>query len=207
MRKTIALVAACLAVSSLTGCVGNPPRQSETARHDLGEMAGAWHAPGFPVAALNVRATSWLDTPALAYRLIYVDSLRRLVYADSRWVAPPAELIERFLRRRIVFGQPDFSGPGCRLNLVLDELDQRFDSPQASQVVLEVRASLLPLRGETLLSKRAFLIRQPAPTPDARGGVAATREAAQALADELARWLAEVAQQRPQTIAICKEKT
>lgn len=206
MRKTIALVAACLAVVSLAGCVGNPPRQGEAARHDLGEMPGVWHTPGFPVAALNVRATSWLDTPALAYRLIYVDSLRRLVYADNRWVAPPAELIERFLRRRIVFGQPDFSGPGCRLNLVLDELDQRFDSPQASQVVLEVRASLLPRAGEVILSKRAFLIEKPAPTQDAAGGVAATREAAQALAGELAQWLGELVRERPQAVSLCKEK-
>lgn len=201
MRQTLFVLLAFL----LAGCVGNPPRQTEIARHDLGDLAGAWVAPGFPVSGVNVRAASWLDTPDQMYRLAYADDLRRHAYAESRWVAPPAELFERFLRRRIVYGQPDFSGPGCRLDLTLDELDQRFATPQGSEIVLEIRASLHPARGKALLAKRAFLIRRPAPTPDARGGVQATRAAAQALADELARWLGEVARERPQAIVSCKE--
>jgi cholesterol transport system auxiliary component len=201
MRQTFFILLAFL----LAGCVGNPPRQTEIARHDLGDLAGTWISPGFPLSGVSVRAASWLDTPDQMYRLSYADNLRRRAYTESRWVAPPADLFERFLRRRIVFGQPDFSGPGCRLDLTLDELDQRFTAPQSSELVLEVRASLLPARGKALLAKRAFLIRQPAPTPDARGGVMATRAAAQALADELARWLEEVARERPQAIATCKE--
>jgi cholesterol transport system auxiliary component len=201
MRKTFLIPIAFL----LAGCVGNPPRQAEVARHDLGALDGAWPSPGFPVAGVAVRAASWLDTPEQAYRLAYADDLRRRAYADSRWAAPPAELFESFLRRRIVFGQPDAGGAGCRLALALDELEQRFDSPQASEIVVEVRATLLPPRGKTPLSRHAVSIRKPAPTPDARGGVQAARAAAQALADELARWLATLARERPQAIATCRE--
>jgi cholesterol transport system auxiliary component len=201
MRKTIIF----LSVFLLAGCVGNPPRQSEMAQYDLGDLAGAWGGSGLPIVAVDVGSSPWLDSPAQLYRLSYADDLRRRAYADSRWSALPAALIERFLQRRIVFGQPDFNGPGCRLRIALDELEQRFDTPQVSKIVLEVRASLLPLHGETLLSKRAFLIKQPAPTPDARGGVVATRAAAQILAGELAQWLNDVARERPQVASACKE--
>lgn len=202
MRTILAIAVLFL----LSGCIGNPPRQTEIARHDLGDLPGAWNAAGgIPIAGVGVRAASWLDTPEQAYRLAYADTLRRRAYTESRWIAPPAELFERFLTRRIVFGQTEFKGPGCRLGFMLDELEQRFDSPQTSEVVLEVQVSLLPPRGKGPVAKRSFVIRQPAPTPDAQGGVRATRAAAQALVDALARWLDAVAREQPQVISACKE--
>lgn len=202
MRKLIVLCSALV----LAGCVGTPPRDADIAAYDFGSLAGAWVSPGFPVAAVEVRATSWLDSTAQLYRLNYVDDLRRGNYTTSRWAAPPAELLERFLQRRIVYGQPDFAGRGCRLLLTLDELEQRFSAAQASESLLEVRARLLPPGGDALLSKRAFQIRRVAPTPDARGGVAATREAVQALAEELNQWLVDIARERPQVAAGCAGK-
>lgn len=201
MRKRLL---ALFSIFLLAGCVGNPPRQADIAAYDFGNLSGVWPSPGFALAGVEVRATSWLDATAQLYRLNYADDLRRRSFAASRWVAPPAELLERFLQRRIVYGQPDFAGRGCRLALTLDELEQRFSAEQASDMVLEVRARLLPPNGDTLLSKRAFLIRKPAPTADARGGVAATREAVQALAAELALWLGEVGKERPQVAALCQ---
>jgi cholesterol transport system auxiliary component len=67
------------------------------------------------------------------YRLAYAEPLRRRSYAESRWAAPPAELLQAFLERRFVFPEADASGPGCRLQLVLDEFEQRFDDPQQSR--------------------------------------------------------------------------
>ncbi|MDO9242619.1 MAG: ABC-type transport auxiliary lipoprotein family protein [Rhodocyclaceae bacterium] len=206
MRKIVII----LLVALLAGCAGTSSRQPEPALYDLGDFAGARPASGLPiavaVATIEVRANSWLVGPQMRYRLVSADSSRRHAYAHSRWAAPPTELLERFLQRRIVFGQPESAAPGCRLQLHLDEIEQRFATPQTSQLVLEVSATLLPRRGETALSKRAFLIQHDAPTPDAQGGVAATREAAQALADELAQWLNELARERPQVITLCKEK-
>ncbi|MDO8958911.1 MAG: ABC-type transport auxiliary lipoprotein family protein [Rhodocyclaceae bacterium] len=206
MRKIVFILFAAL----LAGCAGTSSRQSELALHDLGHFAGARPATGLPIAVaiatIEVRANSWLAGPEMRYRLAYADSSRRHAYAHSRWAAPPAELLERFLQRRILFGQPESAGPGCRLQLHLDEIEQRFATPQSSQIVLEVRASLLPLRGDVPLSRRALLIQQDTPTADAQGGVAATREAVQALADELAQWLDALARERPQVITLCKEK-
>lgn len=194
-----------LSVFLLTACVGNPPRQVDIARHDLGDPEGRWPNVGIALTRVDVRVAAWLDSPAQLYRLSYADALRRHSYAENRWVAPPGELLERLLQRRILSGQPEGVGQGCRLVLWLDELEQRFDAPQSSQVVLDVRASLLPPRGDAIMAKHDFHVARDAPTADARGGVKATRAAAEALAGDLANWLAELARERPQAITICKE--
>jgi cholesterol transport system auxiliary component len=138
------------------------------------------------------------------YRLAYAEPQRRQSYVESRWAAPPAELLESFLKRRIVFGQADFTGTGCRLQLVLDEFEQRFDDAQKSGAVLEARVVLSPLRGDAMLSKKSFMIRRPAAAADARGGVVAARDAAQALAEEIGKWLGDLSQERPAVVEQCR---
>ncbi|MDK9704348.1 MAG: PqiC family protein [Sulfuritalea sp.] len=198
---------AILAGMLVAACGGNV-RAPEAARYDLGNPAGkaAEARPGtrIPIAAVDVQAASWLAGPAMHFRLAYVEPLRRQSYAESRWAAPPAELVEGFLKRRIVFGQPDFNGAGCRLQVVMDELEQRFDDPQASRLVLEVRALLTPSRGAEMLSRRTFAIHKPVPTADARGGVAAARDAVVTLGDDLGRWLDEVVREKPAIVERCR---
>jgi cholesterol transport system auxiliary component len=116
--------------------------------------------------------------------------------------APPAELLENVLKRR--HAAAEANGPGCRLQLVLDEFEQRFDDPQSSQVVLEARGVLLPARGSDMLARRVFRVVKPARTADARGGAAAAREAAMALADELAAWSNELASAKAAVAERCR---
>jgi cholesterol transport system auxiliary component len=187
----------------LAACVGNPPRQTAIALHDLGEVGGPGVGSVLPVATLEVQANSWLDSTAQLYRLSYADPLRRHAYTESRWVAPPAELIERLLMRRVAFG-PDPTAAGCRLRLMIDEFEQRFDAPQASRVVLDVRVQLLSPRNDTPLGLQLFRIDRPAPSADARGGVQAARLAGEALAGELVDWLAGLARDRPALVAACR---
>jgi cholesterol transport system auxiliary component len=197
-----------LAGMLLAACGGNVRTAAETARYDLGDhtdkSTAAWSGARIPIATVDVQSASWLANQSMHFRLAYAEPLRRQSYAESRWAAPPAELLERVLRRRVVFGQPDFSGSGCRLHLVLDELEQRFDDAQASRIVLEVRAVLTPVRGADILSKRAFLIQRPAAAATARGGVAAARDAVQGLADELGVWLDETAREKPAIVERCR---
>lgn len=189
----------------LTACVGSPPRQTEIARHDLGDTDGRWPATGVAISRVDVRVAAWLDSQAQLYRLNYADPLRRQSYAENRWVAPPGELLERWLQRRILSGQGAGIASGCRLVLWLDELEQRFDAPLSSQVVLEVRASLQALRGDAILAQQEFHMIKATPTPDARGGVQATRTAAAALAGDLNHWLGELSRTRPEIANLCKE--
>lgn len=202
MRLFTVLISSLL----LAACIGNPPRQTDPALHDLGDAGAAWPANGLALSGFRVRAVSWLDAPAVLYRLSYADDLSRQAFVGHRWVAPPAELLERMLQRRLVAARPDEGGMGCRLALTLDELEQRFTTSEHSEVVLDARATLLPPHGETRLARRAFTVKQAAPTPDARGGVVATRMAADRLAQDLARWLDELAQAQPQLTTLCKEK-
>ena len=199
MRTIILLLSALL----LAGCAGSQSRESGIASYDLGSLACTWTSPGFPVAAVSVQASSWLNSQAQLYRLAYADDLRRHSYAESRWAAPPAELIERLLQQHIVYGQMDHAGRGCRLQLVLDELEQRFDTPDTSKSVLEVRASLLPPHGDAIVSRRDFRIEEPAMSADARGGVRAARIAVQTLAHNLSQWLAGVARTQPGLAGAC----
>jgi len=93
MRKIILI----LSLLMLAACVGNPPREAEIASYDLGSFSGTWTSPGFPIATVDVKASTWLDSPAQLYRLAYADDLRRRAYTQSRWAAPPAELLEHAL--------------------------------------------------------------------------------------------------------------
>lgn len=204
MMKCLAIILASLL---LAACGGNV-RTAEPARYDFGAQAARNAEAGpvsrVPLAAVEVQTASWLAGPTMHFRLAYAEPLRRRSYAESRWAAPPGELLEAFLKRRLIFGQGDFSATGCRLQLVLDELEQRFDDPQKSQMVLEVRALLTPLRGTDILARRVFLIRQPAATADAGAGAAAAHAAVQALAADLGAWLDEAAGARPAVVERCR---
>lgn len=199
MKGAVLILGALL----LTACGGNL-RTAEIVQYDFGNLSGKNTPATVPIAAVDVQAASWLSGGAMHYRLAYAEPLRRQLYAESRWVAPPAELLETYLKRRVIFGQPDSRGAGCRIHLALDELEQRFDAPASSQAVLDVRAVLLPSRGAETLSRRSIHIEKAAAAPLAREGVAAAREAVEALAGALDAWLGEVARDQPSVVERCR---
>lgn len=176
---------------ALSACAGNV-RQHERAVFDLGSVAIVWQTDALPLQRVEVAAPSWLATSAIHYRLLYAGAERRLAYTESRWAAPPAELVERALNR-----QPSTATAGCRLRLDVDEWIQAFDSPQRSRVVIELRATLLPARGDAVLARKAFAAEQAAPSADARGGVEAGAAALRTAAGEIGRWLAMEAREMP----------
>jgi len=192
----------------LAGCVGNPPRAIEVSRHDLGDPPEPLVQQAVAITRVDVQSAHWLDTTVQQYRLVFRDPLTRRNYADNRWIAAPGELLERWLDRHFLGGQVGAggAGSGCRLVVQLDELEQRFATPQSSQIFLSVRASLYPARNDTWLGGKSFNIVQAAPTPDARGGVQATRAAAVVLTQELARWFEEITRARSLTLAACNSK-
>lgn len=199
MKRLLAMIAVLL----LAACGGNV-RTADPVRYDFGSLDGSTAATRLPLAAVNVQAASWLAGPAMHFRLAYAEPLQRRSYGESRWAVPPAELLAALLKRRLMFAEAESGAAGCRLQLVVDELEQRFDDPRQSFAVLDVRAQLMARRGAEVLARRTFHIRKPTPTPDARGGAAATRDAAQALAAELAGWLGEVSREKPAIVERCK---
>lgn len=197
IRNSILLSAAILAA-----CAGGPGR--EPAQFDLGANADEWRSPGFMLRTVEVQGPSWLGTSAMQYRLAYADGARRRVFVESRWAAPPTELLEQALKARIVATESMRTDMGCRLRVDLDEFIHRFDSPTESRLVVEARATLLAARGDSLLGRRVFSVAPLAPTPDARGGASAAAAAVQAVTRDLNGWLARMAKDTPAIIERCR---
>ncbi|MBI5898197.1 MAG: membrane integrity-associated transporter subunit PqiC [Rhodocyclales bacterium] len=193
-----------LAAAAVLSACAATPRAVEPQRYDFGVIAAGANSWRLPLAEIEVRAASWLDTEAMHYRLAYAEPLRRQTYVESRWAAPPAELLENMLRRHHARAVEEAAGTGCRLQLVLDELEQRFDSPQVSQVRIELHAVLLPAHGSDMLARRAFRLERPASSADARGGAGAAREVALAAAGDIAAWTNDLARDRPAVVERCR---
>ena len=181
--KSVRFLPALLALGLLAGCAGGPAQRANIAGYDFGAIAAS--GPGIAgLERIEVRAPSWLGTTAMQYRLAADDPARRRSYAESRWVAPPAELVEAALRQRLI---GEAAGPGCRLVLELDEFVQTYDAAGNSRAQLALRASLSRKADNAVLARRAFSLEGGAGR-DARGGVAAQAALQQQLASELAPW-------------------
>jgi cholesterol transport system auxiliary component len=186
----------------LAGCVGTGGSPPPVAVYDLGPPASAQPvAVGYPVRSVAVDAPSWLDSTAMHYRLLYADPARLASYGESRWAARPAELLEQTLRRAVGEGGQG-AGPGCRLAVDLDEFVQSFRTSAESEAVIELRARLLPPRGEGTLAAKSFSIARPASAADARAGVAAFRAGAQELSAAVRDWLAALDREERQGLNI-----
>lgn len=172
---------------ALVACGGLPQRASVPAIYDLGLAAAVSPAPAVIPAQIDVRGPSWLATSAMQYRLEYREPAQRQLFAESRWAAPPAEMLQRRLLQAL--SAPSSSGGGCRLRLEIDEFTQAFDAPESSAAVIIARAELLPPRGENVVARRAFAMREPATSADAKGGVTAFRRAGDRLANEITGWM------------------
>ncbi len=182
------IILACSALL-LSACGGGGSALSNVGYYDFGPPRIAdWQAPRLELSSLDVRAPSWLDSPAVQYRLAYANDARRASYVESRWVAPPAELLEKRLQRRFVSNATP-TGSRCRLRIDLDEFVQSFDKPGSSSVQLDVRAALLPAGGSVSVARQSFSIARPSPTADAPGAIAAFGVATESLTLALRDWL------------------
>jgi cholesterol transport system auxiliary component len=170
----------------LAACGGLPGAPRPVRVYDLGSTPAP--APeAVPVATVQVLAPSWLRSSAMQYRLSYASVSERHGYLESRWAAPPTELLQGFLGRSLG------GGGACKLELELDEFIQDYVAPGRSDGVLEARARLHSA-GVTL-ARRSFSLRLPAPGADAPGGVAALGRGAEQLRSELSNWLGGLAQE------------
>lgn len=206
-RAAPIVVAAALA-AALAGCA-TPDKPVRATLYDFGPGAvSQQNTPAFTQPAIvlaDVDASGALDGSAVLYRLGYADAHQLRPYANARWSAPPPQLLRQRLRQQLARERavldPGESAALARnggaaprvLRLDLEEFSQVFESPASSWGLLRLRATLTDNTpaGARLLAQRSFLIRRPAPTPDAPGGVRALTAAADAAAEEIGQWLAQ----------------
>jgi len=186
MQRLITIVV-CL---GLVSCYG-------TGKHG-GDAALAVYDFGLPVReaslsgwrgklAVEVRAPLWIDSPSIGYRLAYSEPKRLREYTQSRWVGPPAQLVQQRLVRQLGMIPVGQGGARCVLRIDIDEFSQVFETPTSSRGVIQARAQLLD-RSRTSLVFQELNIEIPAPSADARGGVAALTAAVDQLEADLLAW-------------------
>lgn len=194
-RAAFALVGGAL----LPGCTLPTPQTSVAAAYDFGPQREKRQARDLIKGVLlipAVNAPTWLEGTGIVYRLLYEDGARPRVYALSRWVAPPADMLTDRVRDRFadVARAVVTSGYGARedyvLRLELDNFSQQFEAPDKSRIVLRARATLVSGSQRTLIAQREFAVERAAEA-NAPGAVKALSEASSAFIDDLVNWVAE----------------
>ncbi len=205
------LAIAWLATACVAGCgsfVDKPQRPSLFDMGPLPPLTAPIERPG-PRHALvvpEIGASGALDSSAILYRLGYADDHQLRAYAQSRWTAPPPQLVRQRLRQqlgreRAVLNLDESAALGRErgepllvLRMELEEFAHVFDAPERSRGVIRLRATLLSSTpaGERLLGQRSISVQGSAPTQDASGGVRALTEATDAAAADISQWLQQV---------------
>lgn len=205
-----------ICILGLTGCAAQRQTSAPTV-YDFGPSrvqtaAAEPQTPLPPLVLSDPQASPALEGTAVLYRLSYADAQQLKPYALARWSTPPAQLIGQRLRQHLSL-QRAVVAPGellqanpppaaptlLNLRLELEEFSQLFDTPNTSQALLRLRATLTrrSVGSESLLAQRSFVLKRPAPTPDASGGVRALTAAADAVVLEVEAWLAQVERIKP----------
>ena len=185
-------IASCLITTMVISACATPA--APQIAHDLGPLPSTPVSTSLPSFALSeVTASAFLDNPGMFYRLAYADAQQPHPYASSRWVMPPAQLLEQRLKARfgqagnVIISVTDGALNVPILHCELDEFSQVFDSPSSSNAIVSVRAAVFQNR--QLVGQRSFTQKRPATSADAAGGARALAVASDALIDDLALWL------------------
>ena len=207
MSRLVARGLALLAVLAVVGCA-TPDKPARATLYDFGPgatVASPGLPDGAPLVLADIESSSALDDSALLYRLGYDDAHQLRPYAHARWSAPPPQLIRQRLREQLARERPVLdlaessalarSGGAMPriLRIELEEFSHFFEAPTRSWGLVRLRATLLDntSAGERLLAQRSIVVRSPAPTPDAPGGVRALAAATDAAAQEIGQWVAQ----------------
>ncbi|MEO7393100.1 MAG: ABC-type transport auxiliary lipoprotein family protein [Ramlibacter sp.] len=204
IRTTLACSALALC---LAGCSALPEKPVRATLYDFGPGALTAASTGQlpPLVLADVDTPGGLEGTAMHYRLGYADPQQLRPYAQARWSAPPPQLVRQRLRQvlnrdRAVLDPGDSAGLARSggasprvLRVDLEEFSHLFDSTTDSSGLLRLRATLMEntAAGEKLLAQRSFVVRRPAPSPDAPGGARALAAATDAAADEIGQWLVQ----------------
>jgi cholesterol transport system auxiliary component len=195
------LITSIAVLVTLYACSFGPKESGPTHTYDFGlqkpptaQTAGRITSS---LAMQDVSAPSWLNNPAIYYRLAYQDATRPQAYANSRWIASPAALLGLRLRQSIAAATEggmatslDGAKGDYNLRLELEEFCQVFDSAKSSHVVVRLRATLVAQASRNLVAQKSFIFERPAPSANADGAVKALVGASDELVAAVVEWLA-----------------
>ncbi|MCL2656046.1 MAG: PqiC family protein [Betaproteobacteria bacterium] len=170
----------------LGACVSPPRPLAALAVYDLGLPAAPNPTPtAVPLRRVEVFAAPWLNGLDMQYRYTDAGPNERRSFAENRWAATPAQLIEPVLARDLAVGAMS----NCKLSVRLEEFTQLFDAQGASSVLISGSISLRGERLDQIYLHDSFDVRRPAESADPAAGVKALREATDALSEQIRAWL------------------
>ena len=180
MRKHVKRLALSSALLLLAGCAGSSGSSIKT--YDLGAEPPKASLPA--LRTVSVRAAMPFDGSDMLYRLAWRDPGEIAAFGQSRWAAPPAEL----LRKQLLRALPEAKDAPCALAVEVNEFTQVFSDEKTSDARIDLRAALSGRAGP--VAARSVSISEPGGGPNAAAGAAAFTRAADRAAAELARWIA-----------------
>ena len=184
--RRLFVVASCASVPAiLVGACSLSPSRPPPTLYDFGPATGSTAPAGAP-ATIRVQAPPWLDGGGIVYRLEYRDAAEIATYRDSRWAAPPAELLAERMRQQAARGSRAPQATSLRIDV--EEFCQAFSTPERSRAVVRVRAALADAVSGRLLRERTFTAEVDAESADAAGGAHALALAAREMVDSLLSW-------------------
>lgn len=130
---------------------------------------------------ITVDAAKWLYDKRIRYRLLYANPTQVRFYMQDKWLAPPPELFEQLL---ISSNLPSASP----LTVSIDAFEQQFTAPGQANVLMHFTVTM-PTDKKNVSREFEFLLRQPCPTPDAKGAVAGFSTLAQAAVGKINTWI------------------
>ena len=193
MRK-INLIILMLCLSALlSGCLG-PAKTTTPSRYTLTS-----HQKPLPISQQHSVASLLVSTPtaspgygssAMMYTMV---PYKLMSYADSAWVASPAQMFLPLLSSTIrqmntfkaVVSAPLPSYTQYTLNTTIETMQQEFLQP-VSQVRLVVLASIIDNASQKVMASQRFSAQVPAPGNDAYSGVLSMNVAAGKVANQIA---------------------
>jgi cholesterol transport system auxiliary component len=149
---------------------------------DLGLIAPGARLPAVRLAM--VKAAAPYDSVDMLYRIAYRNPAEIAAFANSRWAAPPAEM----LRKQLLRAASDQAGK-CVLDIEIQEFTQVFAAKDASEARIELRA-WLGAGGARAAVSRGLSVVEPNAGADAVSGAAAFARAADRAIGELGGWIA-----------------
>jgi ABC-type uncharacterized transport system auxiliary subunit len=181
---------AALCGSLLAGCGMGPKPQPPVGSYDFGlPVQGSGKLALKSLGQIEVASPRWLDSVNLYYRLAYADAAQPRAYTQTKWVMPPANLVEARLKERAVAGGAMLGAGGPQLKVELDEFSQVFTSATASRAVLRARVTLVGAKDS--VKQKAFAFEEPATSADGPGGAAALKRASESLVEAVLAWAGE----------------
>ncbi|MGB7815643.1 MAG: hypothetical protein WBL28_04745 [Methylotenera sp.] len=164
-----------LFITLLGGCVANKSRPSP-AVYDFGLAAASANEPQTATQFLieDISAPESFNNNRIRYRLNYENAARVYSYTESRWLAPPAELLTHRLRMLV---NATSGAQNCTLKIQLATFDHVFDSPDASKGVIILFAELVNTKTRKSVMSQRIEESVVASSQDAKGGIAALKSA------------------------------